>query len=200
VRNGLPSFGTASAWSAESYSHRTERNVNITWQLFIVSHICRHYDTYSWNTEAKWFALLTRIREVSGSIVCPETVYCELVVAFLQYSFVYNFTTLKIRHYFVPKSCKTGSDLKNFHLCLIYFYTSYIFYTEPGYRSRYSDWLGTGRPRGRSSGPGRVKNVLFFKSSRPALGPTQPPIQWVPRAHSPGVKEAGVWSWPLTSS
>jgi hypothetical protein len=34
--------------------------------------------------------------------------------------------------------------------------------------------------RGRSSSPGRVKNFLFSKSSRPALRSTQPPIQWVP--------------------
>jgi hypothetical protein len=45
--------------------------------------------------------------------------------------------------------------------------------TEPGERGRYSDWLRSGRPRGRSSGPGRVKNFLFSASSRPALGLTQ---------------------------
>jgi hypothetical protein len=38
---------------------------------------------------------------------------------------------------------------------------------------------------------GRVKNFLFFTSSRPALGHTQPPIQCVPRALSPGVKRSG---------
>jgi len=32
--------------------------------------------------------------------------------------------------------------------------------------------------------------LLFFKSPRPALRPTQPPIQWVPVAHSLGIK------WP----
>jgi hypothetical protein len=58
-------------------------------------------------------------------------------------------------------------------------------------RSRYSDCLRAGRPRGRSSSPGRVKNFLFSTSSRPALGPTQPPIQWVPGALSPGVKRQG---------
>jgi hypothetical protein len=31
---------------------------------------------------------------------------------------------------------------------------------EPGKRSRYIDWLRAGRPRDRSSSPGRVKNFL----------------------------------------
>jgi hypothetical protein len=44
---------------------------------------------------------------------------------------------------------------------------------------------------GRSSSPGRVKNFLFSTSSRPALGSTQPPIQWVPGALSPKVKRPG---------
>jgi hypothetical protein len=34
--------------------------------------------------------------------------------------------------------------------------------------------LRAGRPSGRSSSPGRVKNVHFFKASIPALGTTQP--------------------------
>jgi hypothetical protein len=46
-------------------------------------------------------------------------------------------------------------------------------------------------PRGRSSSPGRVKNFHFSTSSRPALGPTQPPIQRVPGALSPGVNLPG---------
>jgi hypothetical protein len=37
-----------------------------------------------------------------------------------------------------------------------------------------------------SSNPGRVKNFLFSMSSRPALGPTQHPIQWVPGVKWPG--------------
>jgi hypothetical protein len=48
-----------------------------------------------------------------------------------------------------------------------------------------------GRPRGRSSSPGSVKNFLFSTSSRPTLGPTQPPIQWVSEALSPGLKQLG---------
>jgi hypothetical protein len=53
------------------------------------------------------------------------------------------------------------------------------------------DWLRAGSPRGRSSSPGRVKNYLFSKSSRLALRSTQPPIQLVPGALSPGVKRTG---------
>jgi len=35
---------------------------------------------------------------------------------------------------------------------------------------------------------------LYMHQSRPALGPTQPPIQWVPVY--PTGKAAGVWRWP----
>jgi hypothetical protein len=42
---------------------------------------------------------------------------------------------------------------------------------------------------GRSSSPDRVKNFLFFTSSRPALGSPM----------GNGGKAAGVWSWPLSS-
>jgi hypothetical protein len=54
---------------------------------------------------------------------------------------------------------------------------------------QYSDWLRAGRARGRSPRPGRIKNYLFSTSSRPALGPTQPPIQLVPVP--PEVKRPG---------
>jgi hypothetical protein len=41
---------------------------------------------------------------------------------------------------------------------------------EPGYRSRYSDWLGAGRLRGRSSSPGRVKNFLHVVQTSSGRG------------------------------
>jgi hypothetical protein len=40
------------------------------------------------------------------------------------------------------------------------------------------------------SSPGRDWKFCFITASRPALGPTQPPIQWVPGAFTLGVK------WP----
>jgi hypothetical protein len=57
--------------------------------------------------------------------------------------------------------------------------------------SSYSDWLRIGRSKGLSASPGRVKNCLFSTSSRPGLGPTQPPSQWVQGALSTGVKRLG---------
>jgi hypothetical protein len=66
-----------------------------------------------------------------------------------------------------------------------------IIYWKPGQRTRYSDWLRVEQPKSWSSSPGRVKNFLFSTSSRPAVGSTQLPIQWVQRALPSGVMRAG---------
>jgi hypothetical protein len=55
--------------------------------------------------------------------------------------------------------------------------------------SRYSDGLWAGRPRFDSR---QVQEILLSSTaSRSALGPTQPPIQWVPGTHSTEVKRPG---------
>jgi hypothetical protein len=68
--------------------------------------------------------------------------------------------------------------------------------------------------QGRGTGSLGRQTLLYFpdnsaptlaktKSSRPALRSTQPPIQWVPGALSPGVKRKKVWiyiSTPQTPS
>jgi hypothetical protein len=48
--------------------------------------------------------------------------------------------------------------------------------------------IATGQPRDQSSISSRIKNFHFSMSSRLALGPTQPPIQWLPGTLSPEVK------------
>jgi hypothetical protein len=54
---------------------------------------------------------------------------------------------------------------------------------------QYGVWLQGGRPDDRSSIPGRGERIFPVASvSRPALGPTQLPVQWVPGILSPGVK------------
>jgi hypothetical protein len=57
---------------------------------------------------------------------------------------------------------------------------------EPGYLRGLSDGLGT-KWTGFDSRQGQ-EIFLYFIASRPALRPTQPPIQWVPRALSTGIK------------
>ena len=52
--------------------------------------------------------------------------------------------------------------------------------------------LRTGQLRNRSSNPGKSKILVSSpKESRPALGPTEPPVQWITRAYSPEVNQAG---------
>jgi hypothetical protein len=53
--------------------------------------------------------------------------------------------------------------------------------------------------KGRCSSPGRVKNFIFSTSSRPVMGATQPPIQWVPGCLSLGAKRPGLEAVPSSA-
>jgi hypothetical protein len=98
--------------------------------------------------------------------------------------------------FLIFRMMKTRKSVKKFRFFFAITVFSHVYYVhenvgQPGELSRYCDWLRAGRPRGRSSSPGRVKNFLFFTSSRPALRSTKPPIHRVPEALSPGVKRLG---------
>jgi hypothetical protein len=85
-----------------------------------------------------------------------------------------------------------------------YFYEiiwRYIPESSAGYLSRCSVWLRAGRPGDRDSIPGRGERIFPPASvgkrifpvtsvSGLALGPTQPPVQWVPGVLSPGLKRS----------
>jgi hypothetical protein len=86
-----------------------------------------------------------------------------------------------------------------FRICLHPHTFDVIFFTGAGWRSRYSDWLRTERPRRLNSSPGRGKIFLVCTSSRPTLGPNQSYPMSTEGSFSGG-KAAEAWSWPLTSN
>jgi hypothetical protein len=69
-----------------------------------------------------------------------------------------------------------------------------LIYWELGQRRRYSEWLRAGRPRSRSSSPGRIKNFLFSKSSRPVQWPAQPSIH----SHPTSAEIKKMWTYTFT--
>jgi hypothetical protein len=98
------------------------------------------------------------------------------------------FTVQYTVHCTIEQHAMTSYQLQSVLMLTTNFSKMYYTRSAAGIRSRYSEWLWAGRLRGRGSSPGKVKNFLPSTSSRPVLGSTQPPIQWVPGALSPGVK------------
>jgi hypothetical protein len=63
---------------------------------------------------------------------------------------------------------------------------------EPEQLSQYSVWLRAGRPGDRGSIPGGGERIFPIASVfRPALGPTQHPVEWVPGVLSREQSAAG---------
>jgi hypothetical protein len=84
---------------------------------------------------------------------------------------------LRVKELFIHGLCITEQPLRN------YFWSQYYYNWVKSRSSQYSDLPWAGRPRGRSSSPGRGKIFLVSTSSRPVLGPTRS-IQWTPGALS----------------
>jgi hypothetical protein len=69
------------------------------------------------------------------------------------------------------------------------FYQTYSISVVSRELSQYSVWLRDKRPGDLSSIPDRGERIFPLASvSRPALGPIQPPVQWVPGGPFPGAK------------
>jgi hypothetical protein len=67
-----------------------------------------------------------------------------------------------------------------------------LFSAKLEYLSLTTDWTTGVRS------PAETNDFSSRYMSRPALRPTQPPIQWVPGALSQGWRAAGAWCWQLT--
>jgi hypothetical protein len=88
------------------------------------------------------------------------------------------------------------------YLVYVFLITFYNMFLEPGWHSRYNNWLCAGWQKNENWSRGSNKNFLFSMSCTPVLGPTKPPIQWVLGAFSLRVKRLGRESdhWPQTSA
>jgi hypothetical protein len=109
-----------------------------------------------------------------GSIIASQVYTLTLMVKVAStslHSYTFKKTVLFTKMIYVSEQCSWLYIIKwnNIKFC--------VYNITAGERSRYSDWLGAGRPRGRSSSPGGGKNFHVSMSSRTALGSTQPPIQ-----------------------
>jgi hypothetical protein len=57
---------------------------------------------------------------------------------------------------------------------------------EPGWLSRYNDWLLAGRERGRISSPGSVNNLLHSVQTGSGAHPASYPMDLFPGVKNPG--------------
>jgi hypothetical protein len=74
-------------------------------------------------------------------------------------------------------------------MCYVIFDKTTVYQFEPGSSVSVVYWLRAGRPGDRGSILDRGERIFPLASVfRPALGLTQPPVQWVPGVLSPGLK------------
>jgi hypothetical protein len=132
-----------------------------------------HYTNFA----MQYAALLLCIREIPCSDLSPEAFYIELCFSW--------FLSVPPR-----KDLDTRPRPVRLHFPQ-FIYSLITLPCNPGWLSRHSDWLWAGLPRCRCSSPDRAKIFLLYTSSRPALGFTQPHIQWLPEALSLRLKRPG---------
>jgi hypothetical protein len=103
----------------------------------------------------------------------------------LQALFTLFWALLVVSACYVPTSLHFSSISE----CKSLIFSSYKYKEwEPG-SSVSSVWLRIWRPGDRGSISGRGERIFPVTSvSRPALEPTQPPVQWIERVLSPGLK------------
>jgi hypothetical protein len=107
-----------------------------------------------------------------------EQVFCYLCLAARQFSTFYY-----CRCVWIEDHCRIcGSHAPNYEECYFMGNATVFICRSSLFIYFFVLLLRTERPRGWSSFSGRVKNFLSCMSCRPALGPVQPPIQWVQRA------------------
>jgi hypothetical protein len=119
------------------------------------------------------------------SLLCFRVLTFHILVRiYIMWEEAWSQCAVNIRFYLGFKFCPSLLETLGFRVPaqyirdIIMFYNDTILYylLEPGERSRYSDCR-------------KAKNFFFSTSSKSVVGPTKPPIQWVPASLSAGVKE-----------
>jgi hypothetical protein len=135
------------------------------------------------------------LRDSFALLACFVIFSClrSCILAFFLCSLLFSISVSNFIICFFPCSAPPPVFLLLIRLFSLYFriLTFSSFLCDSRCLSRYSKWLRAGRPRGRSSSPGKIKNCNFSISPKSTLRPTQRPIQSVPGALFPAVKQQG---------